>query len=177
MYVEQAARRAARRGEGRSGTVLAGLADQQPAAVGVGAGAGAATGILRPSRVVMPQGGAVSQPGRLSETVGPAWMLTGHDSDGKTLSARLSETMMRRERYGVTVGRHDELCDVLIDHASLSRRHARFRLQGDRLMIEDLNSTNGTLLNGKPLKLFEPQPVDVGNLIVMGDLQFTLSRA
>jgi pSer/pThr/pTyr-binding forkhead associated (FHA) protein len=77
----------------------------------------------------------------------------------------------------VTVGRHDELCDVLIDHASLSRRHARFRLQGDRLMIEDLNSTNGTLLNGKPLKPFEPQPVEVGNLIVMGDLQFTLSRA
>jgi len=34
---------------------------------------------------------------------------------------------------------------VAIDTSTLSRRHARITLEGDRCWIADLNSTNGTL--------------------------------
>ncbi len=45
------------------------------------------------------------------------------------------------------IGR-DPDCDVQLDDPSVSSRHSRLRLRADGLSIEDLGSTNGTLLNG-----------------------------
>ncbi|MCA8975435.1 MAG: FHA domain-containing protein, partial [Planctomycetes bacterium] len=42
-------------------------------------------------------------------------------------------------------------CDLVIDDSKASRRHARFVVEGGVVEIEDLNSSNGTLLNGKPV--------------------------
>jgi hypothetical protein len=162
--------------------IKTGFVPAQPAAVGAG---GAGNAILRPSRVVAAPIGARSPsplsrpPGEdptPSDTVGPAWMLNGHDAEGKSFGGRVSLTSLRRLKYGVTVGRHDELCEVLINHPSLSRRHVRFRLQGETLTLEDLNSTNGTTVDGKALKPFEPHPIDASSTIVLGDLQFTVSK-
>ena len=41
-------------------------------------------------------------------------------------------------------------CDVPLIDPSVSRRHARIRLEGDRWTITDLGSTNGVKLNGEP---------------------------
>lgn len=38
-------------------------------------------------------------------------------------------------------------CDIHIDSGLLSRQHAEIRLEAGRLVIEDLNSTNGTYVN------------------------------
>lgn len=38
--------------------------------------------------------------------------------------------------------------DVFVDPPSLSRRHARLELSGDRLLLIDLDSKNGVCLNG-----------------------------
>jgi diguanylate cyclase (GGDEF)-like protein len=43
------------------------------------------------------------------------------------------------------VGR-DLGCDVRIEHPTVSRRHARLIVAGERVFIEDLGSTNGTLV-------------------------------
>lgn len=40
-------------------------------------------------------------------------------------------------------------CDVRVVDASVSRRHARLTVVGRAVVVEDLGSTNGTLLNGK----------------------------
>jgi DNA-binding NtrC family response regulator len=42
-------------------------------------------------------------------------------------------------------------CHVVVDHDGVSRRHARLARHDDELVIEDLGSRNGTLVNGKPL--------------------------
>ena len=47
-----------------------------------------------------------------------------------------------------TVGRSKD-CDVTIEDASLSRRHAELRREDDAVWIVDLGSTNGTEVNGK----------------------------
>lgn len=47
----------------------------------------------------------------------------------------------------LTVGRSGD-CDVVIAHASISRRHVRLKQTGDILSIEDLDSRFGTHVNG-----------------------------
>ena len=45
---------------------------------------------------------------------------------------------------------------VWIDDPSASRRHARIRVEGGRATVEDLDSKNGTVLNGKPIHGIRP---------------------
>ena len=72
------------------------------------------------------------------------------------------------------VGRQD-ICDVLLTHRSISRRHARiYRLQ-DKYIIEDLESANGTFLNGKRIT---KEPFGHGDEIDFGEVAtlFLLSK-
>jgi hypothetical protein len=45
------------------------------------------------------------------------------------------------------VGRHPD-CDIVVDHPAVSMRHALFRVVNRTVYVEDLASTNGTLVNG-----------------------------
>jgi pSer/pThr/pTyr-binding forkhead associated (FHA) protein len=53
-------------------------------------------------------------------------------------------------KNGTVVGRSND-CDIVILLAHLSRRHAEFKVQDDTLEVVDLNSSNGTFVNGKPV--------------------------
>lgn len=48
---------------------------------------------------------------------------------------------------GATLGRGRD-CDIVFDDSTVSKSHARLRLEAGAATIEDLDSTNGTLLNG-----------------------------
>lgn len=50
-----------------------------------------------------------------------------------------------------TVGRSQQ-CDVTVDHETVSRQHARLYVEEHRAFIEDLGSSNGTFINGKPIQ-------------------------
>jgi pSer/pThr/pTyr-binding forkhead associated (FHA) protein len=58
-----------------------------------------------------------------------------------------------------TVGRQADRTLVL-DATDVSRVHARFNQSGASLRLYDLNSTNGTRLNGKPVTQAEVQHGD-----------------
>jgi serine phosphatase RsbU (regulator of sigma subunit)/pSer/pThr/pTyr-binding forkhead associated (FHA) protein len=64
----------------------------------------------------------------------------------------------------VIIGRHPD-CDVQIDDASVSRHHARITLDGGHFYLQDLNSRNGTLLNGtaiaKPTRIFDNAEIKI----------------
>src|SRR5262245_171022 len=51
----------------------------------------------------------------------------------------------------LVVGREPP-CDLAIDDASLSRRHARITLVEGEIIVEDLGSTNGTWLRGERIR-------------------------
>jgi len=47
----------------------------------------------------------------------------------------------------ITIGRDDD-CSVHLPSTSVSRKHACLTAKGEDFLIEDLNSTNGILVNG-----------------------------
>jgi hypothetical protein len=57
------------------------------------------------------------------------------------------------------LGRHGE-CDVVLEHLSVSRRHARLSFRDGRWVLRDLDSTNGTRVNGRPVGRCRLEPGD-----------------
>ena len=53
---------------------------------------------------------------------------------------------------GMVIGRASDQCDLVVAHATVSRRHARLSFAGEALQIEDIGSTNGTSVNGAAVK-------------------------
>jgi pSer/pThr/pTyr-binding forkhead associated (FHA) protein len=66
---------------------------------------------------------------------------------------------------GCVLGR-GQACTIVFDDATVSKLHARFKLDGSEAVIEDLDSTNGTLLNGR--RLTGPAPLRRGDRIGLG---------
>ena len=73
----------------------------------------------------------------------------------------------------VIVGRSPS-SDICINEPFVSASHARFSLQGPALIIEDLNSLNGTLVNGR--QLVEPATLREGDEVQIGDVVMKVNR-
>ena len=56
-------------------------------------------------------------------------------------------------------------CNLVLDHPEVSRRHAIVRQMEDRYFIQDLDSSNGTLVNDQPIREVE---LHSGDLIQVG---------
>jgi hypothetical protein len=72
---------------------------------------------------------------------------------------------------GLSIGRSKD-SDVQIEDRYASSLHARVFERGGRYFVEDMNSTNGTLLNGATLK-GEAELID-GDTVQIGDTEFRL---
>lgn len=64
--------------------------------------------------------------------------------------------------------------DITIADDIVSGRHARFAMMGSDLTVEDLNSTNGTYLNGQPVH--EVQRCKEGDQVQIGDAVIKVGR-
>jgi hypothetical protein len=74
---------------------------------------------------------------------------------------------------GALLGRGEQ-ADIRLEDGFASSRHAQLIPQGDVMVLEDLGSTNGTYLNGEPLR--GPQPLHDGDRIRIGDSEFSFER-
>jgi DNA-binding winged helix-turn-helix (wHTH) protein len=72
------------------------------------------------------------------------------------------------------IGR-DASVSIWVDHATLSRRHARITLQAGQAMLEDLGSKNGTALRG--VLVLKATPLRSGDVFTCGQLQFRYLEA
>jgi hypothetical protein len=70
-----------------------------------------------------------------------------------------------------TIGRSREN-DVTLDDAVVSSQHARLTWNGRGWVLEDLNSTNGTFVNGKPVE--RAVAVRQGDVIELGRVKVKL---
>jgi pSer/pThr/pTyr-binding forkhead associated (FHA) protein len=69
-----------------------------------------------------------------------------------------------------TVGRSGDN-DIVLASGTVSKRHAQLVLDGDAVTIKDLESGNGTLVNGAQIR--EPTPIAPGDVIEIGDWRIT----
>lgn len=68
-----------------------------------------------------------------------------------------------------TVGRHPN-ADIFLDDVTVSRRHAEFRRNGNKFMIHDLASLNGTYFDGVRI---DSALLDDGAEVQIGKYKFT----
>lgn len=73
----------------------------------------------------------------------------------------------------ITIGRGSENT-VALDDESVSTFHARIFVEGDRFMLEDLGSTNGTFVSGQIV--VGQTPLQTGNSINIGRSQFIFTQ-
>ena len=71
-----------------------------------------------------------------------------------------------------TIGRRP-YNDVVIDNLAVSGEHAVLQLSGLEVYVEDLNSTNGTYVNGKAIK---KQLLQNGDFVEIGKYRIQLSN-
>jgi hypothetical protein len=69
---------------------------------------------------------------------------------------------------GAVLGRSRE-CDVVLDDAGVSRRHAEIRPSADGWTVRDLGSTNGVRLNERTLR--GTQPLGLGDRLELGSTE------
>ena len=82
--------------------------------------------------------------------------------------------MIHRVSKPIVIGRSTN-CDVFISDLQASRKHTRiFRNADGRLLVEDLNSSNGTFLNGQQItgKNFLTE----GDIVRLGSTEFKIHR-
>ncbi|MEW6355386.1 MAG: sigma 54-interacting transcriptional regulator [Planctomycetota bacterium] len=80
---------------------------------------------------------------------------------------------------GVTIGRSPENSLQLLDER-VSKEHARIEKKGDRYIVRDLGSSNGTVLNGMEIEESPLEPGDeikLGSTILAFDPGFDLQHA
>jgi phosphoserine phosphatase RsbU/P len=86
-----------------------------------------------------------------------------------TLRGRLGDRLLDIE---LPAGEHEigrsSSCSVRIDEPSVSRLHARLRIDDSRATVEDLGSSNGTRVNGKELD--GPATVQAGDRLTFGNV-------
>lgn len=75
---------------------------------------------------------------------------------------------------GLVLGREKGV-DVVVEDRAASRRHAELKVQGDRLLLTDLGSSNGTWMDERPLS--QPVLLQGGEIFGIGLCRFRVERA
>ena len=70
--------------------------------------------------------------------------------------------------HDLLVGRLDD-CEIRLDDIQVSRQHAQIVYRDDRYLVEDLKSSNGTILNDEPV--VSPTVLNDGDQIKIGHYQ------
>jgi pSer/pThr/pTyr-binding forkhead associated (FHA) protein len=91
--------------------------------------------------------------------------------------ARPGAIEIAAEDAPVTVGRVAGRADIVIPVATVSGAHARLEKKDGRLLVTDLDSTNGTYINERRLNPGFPIPVEPGSFVIFGDIHLAMFRA
>lgn len=137
------------------------------------------SGLYLPFRYFLPGRGAVAggpaRPGGAGAApLGAAlpdlrFVADASDYGDPPIDIRFEGHRLRRAAGGLVIGRQPALVDEVIHEPTVSMRHARVIRQGGRFFIEDLNSREGTWVNGERLVPFTPRELRRDAVVQFGD--------
>src|SRR5882757_3343954 len=124
------------------------------------------------------------RPARAAVTIGTTTRMVpqitlrfeGTDSASNKHAFEVTLEKLMARAQGMVIGRAADQCDLVVAHATVSRRHARLSLAGEALQVEDLGSTNGTAVGGKALRAGEPVVLHAGNKLRLGDVDLLIRQ-
>ena len=91
-----------------------------------------------------------------------------------TNSPRPFEIIVTKEEF--KIGKKRELVDGVIDYnAAISRCHCKIVSQNGEFTIIDLNSVNGTYVNGRLMQVEKAYPIKNGDRVQLADSEFRVS--
>lgn len=76
------------------------------------------------------------------------------------------------DKLPCTIGKARGMVDYCIEDSSVSRMHARIECRNGHYILTDLNSTNGTYVNGMPLGPNEQIEIEPGDEIRLGNMKY-----
>lgn len=137
-----------------------------------------------PPQSSTPFGAAVPPPPALTAAPTPAPVAPMDDGEATVVMQRSAGPMLlgllinRRtpsERYDVdrptvSIGR-SKGNTVVLDNPTVSRQHATLKLEGDKYVLYDLGSANGTFVGDQRLR--EPVALEDGMVVRFGEVEFT----
>lgn len=88
------------------------------------------------------------------------------------VSAEVAGQIFRSSGMNLVIGRQPG-CQIMINNSKISRQHAKLSHAGGQWHVEDLNSANGTYLNGQ--RIAGPMPIRNGDRLGLGTLEFTFN--
>ena len=100
-------------------------------------------------------------------------LLEGQDSTGRPFALTISALALG-DRAGVTLGRSPANAEFIIDHEEVSREHVRLTYADGELYAEDLNTLNGTKVNGRLLNPREQVLLRDNDRLEIGPVVFTM---
>ena len=110
---------------------------------------------------------------RLANAV-PGVFLNGADANGRSISVRVPGRTIAGDD-GAVVGRNPFESTVVLDHTEVSRRHLRLSAREKSVLVEDLQSTNGTTLDGTALMPGAAAPLRNGAVLQVGTVRLTVT--
>ncbi len=91
-----------------------------------------------------------------------------------TNASRPFEIVITKDEF--TIGKKQELVDGAITfNKMISRSHCMIVRRGDRVVIIDLGSANGTYVNGPRIQANQPYPIKNGDIIRLANSEFRVS--
>ena len=100
-------------------------------------------------------------------------LLEGEAPGGEKFAIKIPALALADYHGGAVLGRNPDEAAFVVNHAKVSRRHCRLFVSDRELFLEDLHSTNGTVLNGTPIG--DPVKVYEGDDIAIGDVVLRLT--
>lgn len=115
-------------------------------------------------------------PPRASTTTAKGWMLSGFDTSGRALQLEMRPAAGETARTWI-IGRDASRAQLVIDDTSVSGAHAEVVFTaGQGLSLRDLNSTNGTQVDGAAIGKDSVALSETGQEITFGAAKLRLSR-
>lgn len=136
-------------------------------AVAPGAVAGGVAAAAAASEAVAP---APEPAGAGYTQVMPAAQADELGLEGRAIVITTGDQVMQFRQNRVVVGRSKE-ADLRVNDPNVSRKHAAIYWNEGRIMIDDLGSTNGTMVNGYPVTRTMLRPTDV---VAIGESRLTV---